>query len=90
MAEVKYRSLDEFQSEYAIFMHIVRHLWELKGEAEMRHLADCAEVHFTTLYNWRSGVVSKPRIDTLVKVAHALGYELCWKRTKKRPKLHAV
>lgn len=78
-----YKSKEEFHSEFEMFMTIVRHLWQLNGEAEMKQVAKQAGVHWGTLYNWKSGETVTPRIDTLTKVARVFGYEICLKKTKK-------
>ena len=54
-----------------------------------KDLADEAEVHWTTMYNWISGKVRKPRIDTLAKVARALGYDIAL-RAKHKARLRKV
>jgi len=37
-----------------------------------------AECHHTTLRNWREGKVLAPRINTIIRVAHVLGYNIEW------------
>ena len=48
-----------------------------------------------TIYNWLSGKTRKPRLDTIVKVAKAVGYEVTLRKitsvtTGKRTKLTVV
>lgn len=89
MSHAKYREYDEFHSQWQVFTEICGHLWELQGEAQVRELAKAAEVHWTTLYNWRSGAVVAPRLDTLSKVAYVLGYDLVLHR-RSAPMLRSV
>lgn len=52
---------------------------DLKGilaEFDFRWVAETAGVSDQTLYNWHNGLTHKPRIDTITKVAKALGYEI--------------
>lgn len=78
----------EVTSQYAIFYAIIRHVSSLTW-AETIVLANQASVHPTTLYNWTHGEVMTPRIDTLSRVAAAMGYDICFKRRKK-PQLRRV
>ena len=39
-------------------------------------VSDACGVAEGTMYRWLDGVTRKPRLDTIVKVANALGYEL--------------
>jgi len=68
---------------------------DLKGalqEYNIESVAEVAECSPTTLYNWLSGFTTKPRIDTLVKVAEAVGYDVELKLVKSEvtAKLYAV
>lgn len=45
------------------------------------HLAQLAGVSYQTVHNWKYGVTMAPRIDTLTKVAQALGYEITLKKS---------
>lgn len=76
-------------SEFEAFQSIIRHLWTLNGEAEMKELAEAAQVSIGTLYLWKSGVTTRPRIDTLTKVARIMGYDLVLRR-RRRPTLRTV
>lgn len=52
---------------------------DLKGvlaEFDFHWVAETAGVSQQTLYNWHNGYTHKPRIDTITKVANALGYEI--------------
>lgn len=55
-------------------------LRDLKYEC-VEHIADIAGVHENTLRYWMRGHTKNPRIDTLLSVAAALGYELTWTRS---------
>lgn len=45
-------------------------------------LAELAGVSKQTLHNWCFGKTMKPRIDTLTKVARALGYEIVLRKVR--------
>ena len=52
---------------------------DLKGilaDVDFHWVSETAGVSQQTLYNWHNGVTHKPRIDTITKVADALGYEI--------------
>lgn len=57
-----------------IFLDILGQLWDRKGE--FKDIAEKAGVHISTLYNWAELKTFAPRIDTLCKVAGALGFEI--------------
>lgn len=42
----------------------------------VKSVSDLSGVAVPTIYSWLEGRVHKPRLDTIVKVADALGYEL--------------
>lgn len=56
----------------------------------IKSLALRAGVHFTTLYHWRNGPTVAPRIDTLARVALAVGYELTLTPVARKPRLTRV
>ena len=60
------------QETYQLFVDIK----SLICEYDFHWLSETAGVSQQTLYNWHHGVTCKPRIDTLTKVADALGYDL--------------
>lgn len=43
-------------------------------------LAETAKVSASTLNGWASGKVKNPRLDTICRVAEALGYRLTWEK----------
>ena len=46
-----------------------------------------------TIYNWLAGKTKKPRLDTITKVARAVGYELVLQKTRQvkgQPRLRLV
>lgn len=53
-------------------------------------VANAAEVSPTTIYYWLDGTVNLPRLDTIVKVAEAIGYELVLSPIERSPKLTIV
>ena len=89
MGQAKFARSTEISSEFEVFMFVMKHIWTLHG-VELEILANRAEVSSQTLYNWRNGYVTKPRIDTVSKVLKAMGYELTWKKSKSTPKLRRV
>ena len=89
MGQVKYARSTEIDSEFEVFMFVMRHLWTLTG-TELNVLAHRAEISPQTLYNWRTGYVTKPRIDTISKVLRAMGYELTYRKSKAAPRLRRV
>lgn len=88
MAQVKRR--EEIRSEYALFAIVMRHLWTLTHQ-ELVYLARISSVSETTLYNWRNGYVTTPRLDTLTRVSKNIGYKITFQQIKsKKPKLERV
>ena len=59
----------------AIFLDILVEL-DRYTDYGKQDIAEKAQVHWTTLYAWLSGRTRKPRIDTLCRVALALGYDI--------------
>lgn len=58
-----------------IFLQVIDIL-NTYNDKEKRKIADDAEVHWVTLYNWCSFKTFNPHINTLVKVVIALDYEI--------------
>jgi len=81
----KLKIQDDDQRE-KIFMEILSLLWS--EEKDFKTLSQKAGVSISTLYNWAELKVFAPRIDTLSKVARALGYEIVLRLNK--PKLTIV
>ena len=50
----------------------------------IKSVSDLSGVATPTLYFWLDGTTRKPRLDTIIKVAQALGYELQLIKTTKR------
>lgn len=50
---------------------------DLQG-ACLEDLARQAECSYSTLLNWRKGVVRYPRASTLCRIASTLGYSITW------------
>ena len=77
-------------SRDAIFLHIIAEL-ERYTDYGKQDIAEKAQVHWTTLYAWLSGRTRKPRIDTLCRVALALGYDIVLaRRSSSNVKLRRV
>lgn len=64
-----------------IFVDLLDYVQDLTN-AERVELAEQAGVHQMTLYFWCSGKTVAPRINTLCRVAYALGLELTLVRRK--------
>ena len=73
------------KTELAIFKQIKYML----NDYNIYSVAATAGVSQQTLYNWYNGITRFPQLRTIVKVAHALGYELELKR-KSKPALRLV
>ena len=65
-------------------------LKELVWEYNIEYLAGAAGVCQATLYNWCDGTTQHPRLTTVVKVAKAMGYEVTFVKTGKKPHLKVV
>lgn len=66
-----------------IFLEIIGELFKYDN-AGLEQLAESASIHWVTLYNWKSGKTSLPRLDTITRVAVAMGYELRLVRVRKQ------
>ena len=84
------RELDtsQFSERDALFIELISYI----GRADIRRLAEDAGVAQATIYHWMTGETQTPRIDTLTKVARALGYSIVLKRDRAltRPTLRRV
>lgn len=60
------------ESHIAIF----EELKEIMLAYNVNDLANVSGIGVSTIYFWLDGTTRKPRLDTICKVAHALGYEL--------------
>lgn len=72
--------------EYEIFVQICT----LLKEWNIPSVASAAEVCPATIYNWMDGTTVTPRLDTIVKVAQAIGYELTLTPIDQKPQLRIV
>jgi transcriptional regulator with XRE-family HTH domain len=62
------------QTRDRLFNEVVKHIPE--RFVDMQELAERADVGASTLWNWVYGETMSPQLNTLVKVARALGYTL--------------
>lgn len=86
-AQFLHNNIDERET---VFVEVIYDLLML-NDHERREIAKNAGVHWTTLYSWMSAKTKKPRLDTVCRVARALGYEVILKRTSgNQPKLRVV
>lgn len=77
-------SLDTEKQREKLFLDIIMHLLRY-NDAERRYIAIQAGVSISCIYSWTHGKTMTPRIDTLSKVARALGYEIVLTRAKSQP-----
>lgn len=70
-------------SRTALFWSIINLLIN-KGRQSHKDIAQSAEISPSTIHNWCYGTVTRPRIDTLTKVAGALGYEIVLKKPRRK------
>lgn len=77
-------------SEFDLFLELI----EILTPLDLAAVANEAGVCYGTLWQWLYGSTTKPRLDTLVKVAGAVGYDLVLVRsapkTKRRSHLKVV
>jgi DNA-binding phage protein len=85
---MKTKKLTKLDQRTKLLLDMIDILWQY-NDAGLCDLAAEAGVHWTTLYNWKAGKTTHPRIDTLVKVATVLGMEIRLVKIKK-PKLRLV
>ena len=62
-------------ARHTLFLEIIGMLWRY-NDAGLQHIAAQAGCHWVTLYSWKSGRTTAPRLDKIAAVALALGYEL--------------
>lgn len=67
-----------------LFLDIIGILMRYNDE-EKKVVAERAEVSWVTLYNWCAGKTQNPHINTLGRVARALGFEIEIRRTANIP-----
>jgi predicted transcriptional regulator len=70
------------KEEYKVFADLRKELKNYEGH-QLVDLADKAEVSYSTLYFWLDGKTQRPRLDTLSKVAKAMGYGIELVKSKK-------
>ena len=54
MGRRRFTSIEEYNSEYALFAAIIGQLWRM-SYPELQRLALNSDVTVSTLYNWRNG-----------------------------------
>ncbi len=62
---------------------VFEELKDLLFDYEVRSVSELSGVSKATIYNWLEGKTRKPRLDTILKVAEALGYTLTLHRVGK-------
>lgn len=72
MAQPAIRVTVDRETHLAIFEELKDILYEYNSQS----VAESAGVATSTIYFWLDGQTRKPRLDTIVKVAAAVGYEL--------------
>lgn len=79
----------QHERRYDIFIRVIVELSRLNCE-HRKKLARAANVAYSSYGHWLSGHVTHPRIDTLVKTAHVLGYNVELVKRKVKPTLRRV
>jgi DNA-binding phage protein len=59
---------------------------DILKDYSIQSVADVSGVRTSTMYFWLDGTTRCPRLDTIVKVAKAMGYELQLAKTEKAQK----
>ena len=75
-------------SRHELFLQIITLLWDY-NDAGLCELAQTANCHWTTLYKWKSGGTTAPRLDKIAAVALAMGYDIVLTKRSK-PALRRV
>lgn len=70
-----------------VFLDILQELWKFNDEG-IKTIAEEAGCHWVTLYTWKSGRTTAPRIDKLAAVARVLGYNIILQKTKAPVPVH--
>ena len=87
MAQAALKQLVSDDEHTAIF----NQLKDILAEYNLESVAYTAGVSLSTLYYWLDGHTQKPRLDTICKVAAAIGYELTLAKKKATgPRLSVV
>ena len=60
----------------AVTYSVFEEIKNLLHDYRLQTVANASGVYIATLYFWLDGTTKAPRIDTLTKVAEALGYEI--------------
>ena len=76
MAKVKTRTV--VVSQFRLFNEVKTELMKWN----IAHIEEESGVTNQTLYNWLNGITMFPRIDTLTKVAEAMGFEIALVKAK--------
>jgi DNA-binding phage protein len=61
-----------------IFIELIHYLYRL-NDSDLKDLAAEANVHWVTLYSWKSGRTQRPRLDTVMRVARAAKFRISFK-----------
>lgn len=72
-----------------LFLKLIKILWSYNDE-ELKDIADKAQVHWTTLYNWKSARIMNPHINNMVRVAAACGHEFVLVAKSERAKIRRI
>lgn len=63
-------------------MHVFEQLKDILAGYCVADVAEKAAVCPATIYFWLDGTTQKPRMDTVIKVARAVGWEISLKRRR--------
>ena len=79
------------KQEQKLVMPIFEELKEELQDWNIESVAECAGVSNACIWYWLEGKVKKPRLDTIMRVADAIGFDLkLVKRPQTRPRLSIV
>lgn len=70
-----------------LFIELIK-LLEKQPASKWPQIAEEAEVCLATLYNWCYGTTFNPHLNTVMRVARAMGYEVRFEKAK--PNLRKV
>ena len=79
------------KQEQKLVLPIFEELKEELQEWDVESVAECAGVSNACIWYWLEGKTKKPRLDTIMRVADAIGFDLkLVKRHHTQPRLYIV
>jgi len=80
------RKVKFFPCEIQLFEDLCNELYGYSVES----VADSANVAPSTIYFWLDGTTKKPRLDTIVKVANAIGFDIQLVKRNRKTHLRVI